>query len=197
MLCILVEGPGDVKGIPNLINRYLGIPLDQIHCLSMNGKANIVRNKRNDGFEATIIRRKRDCQKFIVLMDDDVTFGPYHHRGIAYEHEDMPVRAERVSSAYSLMVEVCWAKIEGESWLIGGLNPGVCNTTDFDDTEIPLDTTSQPPDPKLWIKERLRDHSYHEAVYECLSKNVEIGESINRNKTLETFFDTVKRIWNA
>ncbi len=74
MTVVLVEGPGDKRSLPILVQHERGAT--PVRCVDMKGKSNIVRDRR--GFEDTIRRQHALGERsFIVLMDGDVTFAPY------------------------------------------------------------------------------------------------------------------------
>jgi hypothetical protein len=74
MIFVLVEGPGDKRALPILVQR--DGKDTQIRPIDMKGKSNIVR--RNRGFEDTVRRQHAlGGRSFVVLMDGDVTSAPY------------------------------------------------------------------------------------------------------------------------
>ena len=116
MIVVLVEGPGDRQVLPILVQRELGE--SRIRPINMKGKSNIVRQGR--GFEATVHRQYAlGGRSFIVLVDGDVTCPPY--QSLEQERRDMARRALSLAQELGVAVRVCWAVLEMESWLIGGI----------------------------------------------------------------------------
>jgi hypothetical protein len=180
-MIVLVEGPGDVRAVPILLQRALGST--SVRCVDMGGKSNIVRKK--GGFEDTVNRSVWEEPFFLILLDGDRTFPPY--RTLDEEQEGMTERSDSLAARLGVTVRVCWAVRELESWLGGGIHrhAAYCGLNkanpDFSDTEV------EPPDPKQWIESKLKDAEYGPSTAECLARNVELAHARARNGSLRTF----------
>jgi hypothetical protein len=187
MITILVEGPGDKRSMPVLLRRG---QLDfAVRCVDMKGKSNIVRQNR--GFEDTVRRQHAQGDRsFIVLVDGDVTFAPY--RSLDEERIGLAQRAQALHDELGVPVGVCWAVLEAESWLIGGIarRAAYCGLQHV--RGVPADTEAEPPDPKEWLEDRLRDQEYDPSVQECLAYHVDIEEAKRHNQSMRTFFGEVE-----
>jgi len=185
MITVLVEGPGDKRALPILVQRDRG--RRSVRCINMRGKSNIVR--RNRGFEDTIRRQYAlGDRSFVVLMDGDVTFAPYS--SVQEEQDDMPRRAEALERELGAPVRVCWSILEMESWLIGGIQPRSTYCGLGRVGRISNNTETAPPDPKQWLESRLQD-SYSPRVQECLARHIDLLEARQRNHSMRVFLDNI------
>jgi hypothetical protein len=159
----------------------------------MGGKSNIVR--RNHGFEDTVRRQYAvGGRSFIVLMDSDVTYPPY--ASFAQERQDMPRRAATIAGELKAPVHVCWAVLELESWLIGGMMPraSYCGLSNVG--RVPANTESTPQDPKKWLKDHLRG-DYQPRIAECLARSITLEQARIRNQSLQFFLATLRQVASA
>ena len=183
MMVVLVEGPGDKRSVPILVQHERGsVPA---HCVDMKGKSNIVRDQR--GFEDTIRRQHALGERFfIVLMDGDVTSAPY--RSLEEERQDMPRRADSIAQELQVRVQVCWAVLEIESWFIGGIERRATYCGLRGVGRVPANTETRPRDPKRWLKERLTTGEYNPRAQECLARKIDLERAKSRNRSMRTFF---------
>ena len=150
MIIVLVEGLGDKRALPILVQR--DGQDTQVRPIDMKGKSNIVRNAR--GFEDTIRRRHAlGGRSFIILMDGDVTSAPY--QSLEEERRDMQRRAQSFAQELQVPIRAHWAVLEMESWLIGGLQRGslYCGLKRVD--RVPANTETAPRDPKKWLEDHI------------------------------------------
>lgn len=186
MITVIVEGPGDKRALPVLAKREHGsIAID---CINLNGKSNIVRRVR--GFEDTVRRQYalgRDC--FLVLVDGDVTSEPY--TSLAEERIDLSRRAEVLQEELGVPVRVCWAVLEMESWLIGGIPRGSTYCGLRRVGRVPSNTETEPQQPKQWLEDHMPRTDYSPAVQECLARNIDLQEAKRRNCSLRAFLEQV------
>jgi hypothetical protein len=187
MIIILVEGPGDKRSVPFLLKRrQLALP---VRCVEMKGKSNIVRE--HHGFEDTVRRQQALGEKaFVVLVDGDVTFAPY--RSLDEERAGLAQRAQALQNELGVSVEVCWAVLTAESWLVGGITPKAVYCGLQDISRVPANTETEPQDPKGWLENHLSDQEYAPAVQECLAQHVDVQEAQKRNHSMQTFFGTIE-----
>jgi len=186
MITVLVEGPGDKRALPVLVQREPGGR--SVRCINMQGKSNIVR--RNRGFEDTIRRQYAlGKRSFVVLMDGDVTFPPYN--SVQEEQDDMPRRAEALAGELGAPVQVCWSILEMESWLIGGIQPGSAYCGLKRVGRVPANTETEPQNPKAWLESRLRDSYYAPWIQACLATNIDLPEAKKRNRSMRIFLDNI------
>jgi hypothetical protein len=188
MITILVEGPGDKLALPLLIQRLQ--PDVKVQCVDMKGKSNIIRRSR--GFEDTIRRQQAlGKNRFIVLIDGDVTSAPY--QSLAEERDDLPRRAQAVAQELQVTVQVFWAVLCMESWLIGGLNSSspYCGLRPI--ARIPANTETAPSNPKQWLADQLYHHQYLPKTQECLAARIDVIEAKRRNQSMSYFFATIEQ----
>lgn len=185
MICVLVEGPDDQLAIPTLIaNEQLSV-----RCIPMGGKSNIVR--LNHGFEDTVRRQSAvGGRSFIVLVDGDVTYPPYV--SLSQERQDLPRRAETLAAELKMPVHVCWAVLELESWLIGGLSPRVSYCGLRNVGRVPTNTESTPHDPKKWLKDHLLG-DYQPRTAACLARSITLEQAKIRNQSLQLFLSVLRQ----
>jgi hypothetical protein len=102
----------------------------------------------------------------------------------------MPRRAESLAQELGVPVQVCWAVLEVESWLIGGIRPRAdyCGLKRVG--SIPANTETEPQDPKRWLEDHLRS-DYAPATQECLARRVDLREAKERNQSMRTFLDSI------
>jgi hypothetical protein len=163
-MVILVEGPGDQQALPVLVRRLQ--PEAGLKCINMKGKSNIIRRSR--GFEDTVRRQYGLGQnQFAILIDGDVTSAPY--QTVDEERQDMPRRAQALADELQVPVQVFWAVLVMESWLIGGLRPGTTACGLREVPEIPVNTETSPRQPKQWLTDRLRNRQYTPRTQACLA----------------------------
>ena len=187
MITVLVEGPGDKRALPILVRRGQG--QSPVRCINMKGKSNIVRRER--GFEDTVRRQHAlDRRSFVVLVDGDVTFAPYN--SLQEEQRDMPRRAKSLEQELNVPVRVYWSVLEMESWLIGGIKPGSTYCGLGNMGQVPPNTEVAPPDPKKWLEDHLVTREYKPKVQECLASKIDLQEAKTRNRSMQTFFDSVE-----
>lgn len=185
MIVALVEGDCEMNVLSTLIQRDQREPL---RCIDMKGKSHIV---RIDGFEKTIRRQVAlGGLSFIVLMDGDVTFAPYN--SIDEEQRDMQRRVKALSQELGVPIRACWAVIETESWLIGGIRTGATYCGLKGVGQISLNTETTPQDPKRWLKDHLKD-DYDPQAQRCLAQHIDISEAKKRNDSMQVFFDCFKQ----
>lgn len=182
-MMILVEGHAEQRVLPILFQRYGNMEAPRI--VNMEGKANIVR--LTHGFEATV-RRQRAVhgeRSFVVLIDGDVAFPPY--ASIVNEQDQMPRRAQALANELTVTIKVCWAILELESWLIGGIQPRAAYCGLRNVGRIPANTQTHPVDPKQWLANRLAD-DYGRTSQNCLARNIDLDQAIRRNRSMRDFF---------
>jgi hypothetical protein len=119
MIVMLVEVPGDKRALPILVQRDGNDTL--IRPIDMKGKSNMVRRHR--GFEDTVRREYAIGRRsFVLLPDGDVTSAPY--QSLEEEKRDMQQRVQSLAHELQIPIQVRWAILEMESWLIGGIQSG-------------------------------------------------------------------------
>lgn len=184
-MIFLVEGDGDKRALPHLLRRH-GITV-QVQAIDMRGKSNIVRRPR--GFEDTVRRQAgAGGRVFVILVDHDTTCAPY--QSLADERRGLRERAQAIAAELGVTVEVYWANIEFESWLIAGIQPGARYCSLQSVSAISANTESQPADPKVWLKQCLRG-GYEPRIAECLAQRIDIDAARQRNGSLRTFLGAV------
>lgn len=187
MIVVLVEGNGDKRSLPPLLQGQSDEP---VQCIDMKGKSNIVRHPR--GFEDTVRRQWALGRRlFIVLVDGDVTSAPYNT--IDQERSDLFRRAERLAQELQITVQVCWAVLEMESWLIGGIQSRSTYCGLREVGRIPANTEIFPPDPKRWLQDHLRS-TYGPHIQECLSQHIDLNAASRCNQSLQDFLATVRQV---
>ena len=186
MIVVLVEGPGDQRAVPVLVQRERGMAV--VRCINMNGKSNIVRNRR--GFEDTVRRQYAlGGRSFIVLVDGDVTSAPY--QSLEEERRDMQRRVESLAQELQVRIRVCWAVLEMESWLIGGIRPRSTYCGLLRVGQVPPNTETAPQDPKKWLEDHLMTREYKPKTQECLARRIDLQEAKTCNRSMCIFFDNV------
>jgi hypothetical protein len=189
MIVVLVEGDGDKKAVPILLERAKGIDRNEVHCVDMKGKSNIIRE--NDGFEKVLLRqivsRGTTCY---VLLDKDGPHAPYS--SLTDEIQRMKERAEAFQNKYGVSVTMLWAIREFESWLVGGFRKGntFCGLVNI--KAVSNDTQSAPEDPKIWIIEHREKRRYDSNIQACLTKYFDIRLAKKRNQSLRIFLSEVR-----
>jgi len=186
MIVVLVEGPGDKRALPILVQRDgKDAPIRPI---DMKGKSNMIRRSR--GFEDTVRRQHAlGGRSFIVLMDGDVTSAPY--QSLEEERRDMQRRAQSLAQELAVPVRVHWAILEMESWLIGGIQPGSTYCDLRQVGQVPANTEAAPPDPKQWLKDHLASREYNPGTQACLAGRIDLTEAKERNHSMRTFLGTL------
>jgi hypothetical protein len=188
MIVVLVEGPGDRHALPILVQRAGKNML--VHPIDMRGKSNMIR--RNRGFEDTIRRRHAlGGRSFIVLMDGDVTSAPYH--SLEEERRDMRRRAQALAAELQVSVQVRWAVLEMESWLVGGIQPGSTYCGLRGVGQVPTNTEAAPPDPKSWLEDHLVSRECKPRTQQCLATRIDMEEAQRRNRSMRVFLDDIER----
>jgi hypothetical protein len=186
MITVLVEGPGDKRALPVLVRRWRG--KSSVRCINMKGKSNMIRRDR--GFEDTVRRQHAiGGRSFVVLMDGDVTFAPYN--SLQEEQGDMPRRAQSLEQELGVPVRVCWAVLEMESWLIGGIKPKSTYCGLRGVGQVPINTEMDPQDPKKWLESRLQGSYYAPETQECLACHIDLQEAKRRNQSMQVFFGNI------
>ena len=182
MSVVLAEGDTEKNILPILGRRAHGELF--IKCIDLKGKSNIVRLR--DGFEDTVRRQVALGERsFVVLLDGDVTSAPY--TTIEEEQREMARRAVVLAQELHIALQVCWAVIETESWLIGGIRPGAsyCGLRGVGQT--PANTETIPQDPKRWLKEHLKG-GYDPQAQRCIANHINLAEAQAHNRSMQTFF---------
>ena len=184
-MIFLVEGDGDKRALPHLLRRH-GLAAST-PVIDMKGKSNIVRTPR--GFEDTVRRQAAlGNHIFAILVDGDITCAPY--ASVDDEREGLHARARALAADLGIVLEVYWAHIEFESWLIGGIERSATYCSLQRVRAIPSDTENQPADPKAWLSTCLRD-SYEPRIAECLAQRIDIDAARRHNRSLASFLDAV------
>jgi len=192
MILVLVEGPGDRLALPDLVQRKR--EETSVRCINMKGKSNIVRKHR--GFEDTVRRQYAlGGRSFLVLMDGDVTSAPY--RSLDEERLDMQRRAESLTQELQTSVQVCWAVLAMESWLIGGIKPKATYCGLRGVGQVPVNTETAPRNPKKWLENHLEGGEYRPRTQACLARRIDLQEAQARNHSMRTFFDTIGQSENT
>jgi hypothetical protein len=156
----------------------------------MGGKSNMIRKAR--GFEDTIRRQYAlGGRSFIVLMDGDVTSAPYH--SLEEERRDMRRRAQALAEELRVSVQVYWAVLEMESWLVGGIQPRSTYCGLRRVGQVPANTEVAPPDPKRWLENHLVGREYKPRTQECLATKIDVQEAQRRNHSMQVFLDNIER----
>jgi len=156
----------------------------------MKGKSNIVRKAR--GFEDTVRRQHAlGGQSFIILMDGDVTSAPY--QSLEEERRDMQQRARSLTQGLQIPVQVRWAILEMESWLIGGIQPKSTYCGLRQVGQVPVNTETAPPDPKKWLEDHLVSREYKPRTQECLAGKIDVQEAKRRNHSMQIFLESIRR----
>jgi hypothetical protein len=184
MIIILVEGDCEKNVLPIIAKREAKPP---IKCIDMKGKSNIIRVK--DGFEETVRRQNAlGASQFVVLVDGDVTFAPY--RSLEEEREDMKRRSRTLSKDLKVKISICWAVLQTESWIVGGMVDGSTYCGLKSPIKAPSNTENSPPNPKQWIRSRL-SVDYGPQSQRCLAQKIDIKQGIARNSSLKLFLDLI------
>ncbi len=187
MIVVLVEGTGDKRALPIMVRR--DGKDTRVRPIDMKGKSNIVRKAR--GFEDTVRRQYAlGGQSFIVLADGDVTSAPY--QSLEEERRDMQQRAQSLAQELQVPVQVRWAILEMESWLIGGIQSGSTYCGLRRVGKAPANTETAPPDPKKWLEDHLVSREYKPRTQECLAGKIDVQEAKRRNHSMQIF---LKNIW--
>lgn len=126
-------------------------------------------------------------------MDADTTFAPY--TTLAQEYTDMPRRASTLSQQLGVTVVVCWAKIETESWLVAGLQPGDTFCSLRRVTSVPPNCEQSPADPKQWLRNQLTSN-YSERIQVCLANRIDIEAARTRNGSFVAFCEHLRQMAN-
>lgn len=191
MIVMLVEGPGDKRALPILVQRDGNDTL--IRPIDMKGKSNMVRRHR--GFEDTVRREYAIGRRsFVVLLDDDVTSAPY--QSLEEEKHDMQQRVQSLAHELQIPIQVRWAILEMESWLIGGIQSGSTYCGLKQVGGVPTNTETSPSDPKKWLENHLVSQEYKPRTQECLARRVDLQEAKRRNQSMKIFFDAIGQIEN-
>ena len=186
MTVVLVEGTGDQRALPILVHRVRGGT--RIRPINMRGKSNMVRRER--GFEDTVRRQYALGERsFVVLMDGDVTSAPY--QSLEEERRDMRRRARSLAQELQVSVRVCWAVLEMESWLIGGIRPGSTYCSLRQVGKMPANSETAPHDPKQWLEDHLVNQEYSPRTQECLAHRIDLREATKRNRSMVLFFNNL------
>lgn len=186
MIVALVEGDGDKRSLPVLVTRES--QQAALRCIDMKGKPNIVR--QDGGFEDTIRRQHAlGGRSFMVAVDSDVFYPPY--QSLEQEREQLLLRAQALAEELAITIQVRWAVLALESWLIGGLQTkaSYCGLQRIG--QIPANTETAPADPKQWLKDHLRV-DYEPRTQECLAKNIDLPTAKKRNQSLRDFLAAVR-----
>lgn len=187
-MIILVEGNGDKRAVPLLLNRY-GCP-SPTRVIDMKGKSNIVRSPH--GFEDTIRRELAAGHRaFVVLVDGDVACAPYE--SLQKEKEGLDSRARSLEMAHAITVNVFWAVVEFESWLIGGIHPSAQYCSLRRTQRIPSNTQVSPADPKVWLRSCLADE-YEPRIAECLATKIDLALACQRNESMRDFLAMMAKL---
>ena len=131
------------------------------------------------------------CRIFMILVDGDITCAPYV--SLDEERAGLHVRAQALAAELSIVIEVCWARVEFESWLIGGIERSATYCSLQRVRALPANTENQPVDPKAWLRTSLRD-SYEPRITECLAQRIDIDAARRRNRSLTNFLDAVAEL---
>jgi hypothetical protein len=186
MIIVLVEGQGDKLSLPVLVKRES--QQAALRCIDMKGKPNIVRQE--GGFEDTIRRQHAlGGRSFLVVIDGDVFYPPY--QSLDQEREHLVLRAQTLAEELDITIQVRWAVLALESWLIGGLQvkSSYCGLQRIG--QIPANTETAPANPKQWLRDRLRV-DYEPRTQECLAKNIDLTTAKKRNQSLREFLAAVR-----
>ena len=187
-MVILVEGPGDQQALSVLVRRLQSEA--GLKCINMKGKSNIVR--RNRGFEDTVRRQYGLGQNwFAILIDGDVTSAPY--QTVDEEQQDMPRRAQTLAGELQVSVQVFWAVLTMESWLIGGLQPGATTCGLREVPQIPANTETSPHQPKQWLTDRLQNRQYTPKTQACLASQIDLNQARQRNGSMGWFMENIEQ----
>ena len=187
-MVILVEGPGDQQALTVLVRRLHRAA--SLKCINMKGKSNIIR--RNRGFEDTVRRQYALGQnQFAILIDGDVTSAPYQTED--EERQDLPRRAQALAGELQVPVQVFWAVLAMESWLIGGLQPGATACGLREVPQIPANTETSPHRPKQWLTDRLRNRQYTPRTQACLASHIDVNQARQRNGSMDWFMENIEQ----
>lgn len=188
MIAFLVEGDGDKKSLPILLTRAKGIKPEDLLCIDMKGRSNILR--KEDGFEKTILRQARPAiTHFFVLLDQTGPRAPYS--GFADEVAGLNHRIKTLNAQHGFNISLFYANREFESWLVGGLRRGSTFCDLLGIRSIPGDTQAAPADPKAWLLNHRRMKRYDSNTQACLTKHFELDLARRRNNSLDKFLQTL------
>lgn len=104
----------------------------------------------------------------------------------------MPRRAETLAGELKTPVHVCWAVLELESWLIGGLAPRSSSCGLRNVGRAPANTESTPQDPKKWLRDHLQG-DYQPRTAECLARSITLEQARIRNQSLQLFLSAIRQ----
>jgi hypothetical protein len=180
----LLAGIGEKRALPVLTQRAQE---KSVRCIDMKGKSNIIRRHR--GFEDTVRRQHAlGAHSFVVLIDGDVTSAPY--QSLEEERLDMPRRAQSLAQELQSSIQVCWAVLEMESWLIGGIAPKATYCRLKGVGQVPVNTETAPADPKAWLEQHLGT-DYEPRIQECLARNIDLQTAQTHNHSMRIFLDCI------
>lgn len=101
------------------------------------------------------------------------------------------LRAQTLAGELGITIQVRWAVLALESWLIGGVQPkaSYCGLQRIG--QVPANTETAPAEPKQWLKDHLRV-DYEPRTQECLAKNIDLPTAKKRNQSLRAFLTAIR-----
>ena len=169
----VVEGPGDVAALPELLGRILRERFNRPDVIVAQGKSGVVTTNGRQKLESKLenflrhAQNKPECDAILVLLDAD---------------DDCPVElAQRLLQRCEQIglnrpVQIVCAHRSYESWFLASLDT-IKGQRGIGDTAVLSQAAEDVSNPKQWLTDQMpRGQAYKETIHQAsLSQSVDIG----------------------
>jgi hypothetical protein len=177
----VVEGPGDVAALPELLGRILLERFNRTDVIVAQGKSRVVTANGRQKLESKLenflqhAQNKPECDAILVLLDADDDCPVNLAQGILKRCEQLGLTSP---------VEIVCAHREYESWFLASLDT-IKGQRGISDTAALSHDAEDVQNPKQWLTNQMPPgRAYKETTHQApLTQHIDIGMAHNNSRS--------------
>jgi hypothetical protein len=177
----VVEGPGDVAALPELLGRILLERFNRTDVIVAQGKSRVVTANGRQKLESKLenflqhAQNKPECDAILVLLDADDDCPVNLAQGILKRCEQLGLTSP---------VEIVCAHREYESWFLASLDT-IKGQRGVPDTAALSQDAEDVQNPKQWITDKMPPgQAYKETTHQAsLTQHIDLGMAHNNSRS--------------
>ena len=188
----VVEGPGDVAALPELLGRILRERFNRPDVIVAQGKSGVVTTNGRQKLESKLenflrhAQNKPECDAILVLLDAD---------------DDCPVElAQRLLQCCEQIglnrpVQIVCAHRSYESWFLASLDT-IKGQRGISDTAVLSQDAEDVSNPKQWLTDQMpTGQAYKETIHQAsLSRSIDIGEAHKNSRSFRRLCHALEQL---
>ena len=188
----VVEGPGDVAALPELLGRILRERFNRPDVIVAQGKSGVVTTNGRQKLESKLenflrhAQNKPECDAILVLLDAD---------------DDCPVElAQRLLQRCEQIglnrpVQIVCAHRSYESWFLASLDT-IKGQRGISDTAVLSQAAEDVSNPKQWLTDQMpTGQAYKETIHQAsLSQSIDIGMARHNSRSFRRLCHALEQL---